>query len=81
LIIVTLERDGCISCGQCWASCPEFFREDPDDGRSAVSERYRIAGKQDEGSAPDRFKECLREAEEACPSEVIRVSPPQPSFD
>ncbi len=81
MIIVTIERNGCISCGQCWANCPEFFEEDPDDGRSAVAERYRIAGKLDEGSAPDRFEVCLREAEKACPAEVIGVSPAQPSFD
>jgi ferredoxin len=81
MIIVTVERDGCISCGQCWAICPEFFEEDPDDSRSAVAEGYRIAGKLDEGSAPDKFEECLRVAEETCPAEVIRVSPVQPSFD
>jgi ferredoxin len=81
MIIVTIERDGCISCGQCWASCPEFFEEDPENGRSMVAERYRIAGKLNEGSAPDLFQECLVEAEEACPAEVIRVSPVQPSFD
>jgi len=81
MIIVTIERDGCISCGQCWASCPEFFEEDPENGRSMVAERYRIAGKLNEGSAPDLFQECLVEAEEACPAEVIRASPPQPSFD
>jgi len=81
MIIVTIERDGCISCGQCWASCPEFFEEDPDDGQSSVAERYRIAGKPGEGSAPDRFEGCLKEAREACPAEVIDVSPVQPSFD
>ncbi|AET64908.1 ferredoxin [Methanothrix harundinacea] len=81
MIILKIERDGCISCGQCWGSCPEFFIEDPDDGRSSVSEERRIAGKLDEGSAPDQFEGCLREAEEACPAEVIQVSPIQPSFD
>jgi len=81
MIIVTIEREGCISCGQCWGSCPEFFEENPDDGWSMVAEKYRIAGKLEEGSAPDQFEDCLREAEDACPAEVIRVSPPQPSFD
>ena len=81
MIIVTLDRSGCISCGECWGSCPEFFIEDPDDGLSSIRENYRIAGKPDEGSAPDQFDKCLREAEEACPAAVIRVSPVQPSFD
>lgn len=81
MIILTVDREGCISCGECWGICPEFFIENPDDGRSAVAEKYRIAGKLDEGLAPDRFEECLRGAEEACPAEVIRASPVQPSFD
>jgi len=81
MIFVTIEREGCISCGQCWGSCPEFFIEDPEDGLSSITEKYRIAGKVDEGSAPDRFEACLKEAEEACPAEAIRVSAIQPSFD
>ena len=81
MIVVTIEREDCISCGQCWGSCPEFFIEDAEDGLSSISEKYRIAGKVDEGSAPDRFEACLKEAEETCPAEVIRVSPIQPSFD
>ena len=81
MIIVKIDRDGCISCGECWGSCPELFIEDPEDGLSSIRERYRIAGKVDEGSDPDQFEACLKEAEEACPAEVIRISPPSPSFD
>jgi len=81
MIVVTIEREGCISCGQCWGSCPDIFIEDPEDGMSSIREVYRIAGKVDEGSALDQFVACLKEAEEACPAEVIRVSPVQPSFD
>ncbi len=81
MIIVTVDRRGCISCGDCWASCPELFIEDPDDGLSSIKENYRIAGRPDEGSAPDQLEGCLRGAEEACPADVIRVSPVQPSFD
>lgn len=43
MIIVTIERDECVSCGQCWASFPEFFEEDPDDGRRAVAGWWGIA--------------------------------------
>lgn len=81
MIVVTIGREGCISCGQCWGSCPQLFIEDHRDGKSSIIEGYRIAGKVDEGSAPDQFEACLKEAEEACPAEVIRVSPIQPSFD
>ena len=80
MILVTIDRNNCISCAQCWTRCPEFFEESPEDGRSMVAEMYRVEGVLDEGSAPDRFEECLREAEEACPAEVIRVAGPPKSF-
>ena len=81
MIVVTIDRNNCISCAQCWTRCPEFFEENPEDGRSMVAEIYRVKGKLDEGSAPDRFEECLGEAEEACPAEIIRVTPAHKSFD
>lgn len=81
MIVVTIERDDCISCAQCWTRCPEFFEESQEDGRSMVAEMYRVEGKLDEGSAPANFEECLREAEEACPAEVISVIQPHKSFD
>ncbi len=82
MINVAIEREDCISCGQCWESCPEFFVKNLDDGLSMVSEKYRIAGKLNEGSAPDQFEDCLRQAEDACPAEVIHTSPIiQPSLD
>lgn len=81
MIIVIVDRSGCISCGECWGRCPEFFMEDPEDGLSSIRDRHRIAGKPDEGKASDQLEGCLRGAEEACPADVIRVSPVQPSFD
>jgi ferredoxin len=81
MTVVTIERDDCISCAQCWTRCPEFFEESPEDGRSMVAEMYRVEGKLNKGSAPDSFEECLREAEEACPAEVIMVTRPRKSFD
>lgn len=81
MILVTIKREGCILGGQCWGSSPELFIEDSEDAKSSIRERYRIAGKPDEGSASDQFEACLKEAREAFPAEVIRMSPPSPSFD
>ncbi len=38
MIVVTIGREGCISCGQCWGSCPQVFIEDPEDGKSSIIE-------------------------------------------
>ena len=58
----TLDRDGCISCGLCAATCPEVFRM-ADDG---VAEVYVNEVPADaEGSAV--------EAQDGCPVSVITV--------
>ncbi len=58
----TLDRDGCISCGLCAATCPEVFRM-ADDG---VAEVYVDEVPADaEGSAV--------EAQDGCPVSVITV--------
>ncbi|MGC8837466.1 MAG: ferredoxin [Anaerolineae bacterium] len=69
---VTLDREECISCGACWADCPEFF-EEGDDGLSQVVERYQVGGNPAEGLAPEDLADCVRSAAEGCPVEVIHV--------
>lgn len=69
---VTLDRDECISCGACWADCPEFF-EEGDDGLSQVVEQYRAGGSLAEGLAPEDLADCVRSAAEGCPVDVIHV--------
>lgn len=71
---VLIDRDGCISCGACWASCPEFYEENPDDNLSQVVEPYRTGGSLAEGDAPDDLVQCATEAAEECPVEVIHVN-------
>ncbi len=58
----TLDRDGCISCGLCAATCPEVFRM-ADDG---IAEVYvEDVPPEAEGSAVD--------AQDGCPVSVITV--------
>ncbi len=71
--LVTIDREGCISCGVCWASCPEFFEENANDNKSQVVETYRSAGSMGEGEAPPQILQSVREAAEACPVTVIAV--------
>ncbi len=58
---VTIDRDGCISCGLCMTMCPEVFRF-ADDG---LSEVYHQPEGGEEKSAKD--------AADGCPVSVIHV--------
>lgn len=81
MINVIIDREGCISCGQCWEACPDFFEENKEDGWSQVAEKSRIAGKLNEGVASEDQEECVKKAAEDCPAQVINVSPPAQGFD
>ena len=70
---VTIDRDECIMCGACYAMCPEFFEEDPDDGFSQVIEEYRVDGDPGKGKAPGELEECVTDAAEGCPVEIIHI--------
>jgi len=69
---VTIEREECISCGACWAACPQFFEENPDDYWSQVVEEYRLDGELGKGEAPQGL-DCVTEAADVCPVEIIHV--------
>jgi len=60
---VTIDRDGCISCGLCTNICPEVFYM-ADDGIAAVSKDI----------VPDDLKESVAEAAESCPVSVIHTT-------
>jgi ferredoxin len=70
---VLIERDGCISCGTCEDICPEFFQLSPSDTLSTVTPPYRVNDKIDEGDVPLELRECVDDAAEACPAQVIHV--------
>jgi ferredoxin len=74
-IKVHLDRDECISCAVCWASCEEVFEENPEDGLTQIVELYRDDDDLSEGTIPATLEDCVREAAEDCPVDVIRVSP------
>ncbi len=58
----TIDRDGCISCGLCAATCPEVFRM-ADDGLAEVCV----------DEIPGEAEGCAVEAQEGCPVSVITV--------
>jgi ferredoxin len=81
MINVSIDREHCISCGQCWESCPNFFEANPDDGWSQVAAKFRIAGKMNEGVAFEDLEACVKQASKDCPAQVINVSPPAMGFE
>ena len=75
---VTIDREGCISCAACWTTCPDFFEENPEDGRSQVIAAFRPEGKPGEGTVgegtvPQGKEECVTNAAEGCPVQVIHL--------
>ena len=58
---VRINRDGCISCGLCVATCPEIFRI-ADDG---LAEVYK--------EPSEEFADQIQEAADNCPVQVIEV--------
>lgn len=66
---ITINREGCISCGACEAACPEVFIL-AEDGFSAIVERFR-KGKMGYGEVGDELMECATKGKEVCPVQVI----------
>ncbi|MEL7625051.1 MAG: ferredoxin [Clostridiales bacterium] len=56
-----IDRDGCISCGLCYDTCPEVFRVG-DDGLAEVW-----------GEVKEDNYDLAKEAEEGCPVSVITI--------
>ncbi len=71
---VTIDRDGCISCANCWTVCPDVFEENPEDAKSRIVERYRGVTDPGEGEAPAELADCARQAADECPVSVIEVA-------
>jgi ferredoxin len=68
---IAIDRDGCISCGNCEAMCPQVFKLQVEgDGKAAIVEQYR---KEDlsKGEVGDDLRTCIETARDGCPVQVI----------
>jgi ferredoxin len=70
---VTIDREACTSCGLCWAECPGFFTENPNDNKSQVVETHRISGEPAMGLAPPHLLPLVQQAADSCPVSAIVV--------
>lgn len=70
---VSIDRDGCVQCGNCYGEdCPDVFGQD-DSGTSQINEKYRVGGDLAKGSVPDDLKACVAAAVGSCPTDVISM--------
>jgi len=70
---VTIERNTCVSCGNCWDSCPDFFEQNPDDSFSQVIEKFRTGKNVGEGTPTEEQEACVKDAADLCPVTIIRI--------
>lgn len=69
---VSIDREGCISCGNCWSICPSVFEQNKDDGKSQVIKKFRVKDDISKGEVNEEIKS-LNEAENSCPVNVIHL--------
>lgn len=73
MVTCEIERMDCTSCGTCWDSCPDFFEQNSDDSFSQINEKYRIENDIAKGEVPADLEDCVKEAVDICPVQIIRL--------
>ena len=68
---ITIDRDGCIECGNCTSVCAEVFELKSGEPAS-IKEKYRT-GAPDKGEAGENLDKCVNDAATSCPVAVITV--------
>ncbi|MCE4608943.1 MAG: ferredoxin [Desulfurococcales archaeon] len=67
-------RDSCISDMVCVSICGEVFQINDDDGKSEIVPQFRVSPDNNaEGEVPDDLKDCVQEAADSCPVNIIIV--------
>jgi len=71
---VTIDREDCTMCGVCWEECPDFFEQSDDDDLSRVVDEYASDDEGAGGKVPENLEDCVREAAEGCPVDIIHLA-------
>ncbi|ALU11636.1 ferredoxin [Ignicoccus islandicus DSM 13165] len=71
---VTIEVEKCISDAVCVHLCPDVF-EMNEEYKSVIVEQYRVDGNPAIGIVPEELKDCVEQAAQACPVQIIHVEP------
>ncbi len=67
---IVIDRDGCIECGACEATCPDVFQLKEGE-KASIVEKYRSNGLPEKGTVGEDLSDCAQEAADSCPVEVI----------
>lgn len=70
---ITIDREGCISCGACWSICPVIYEQNAEDAKSQIAEKFQVNNNMAEGKVEDGLAEAARQGADACPVQVISV--------
>ena len=70
MVKINIDRESCIECGSCEATCPEVFKL-PSGEKSTVVEKYRTDGRPEQGEVPAEQEACTQEAADLCPVNAI----------
>ncbi len=66
-------RDNCISDMVCVSICPDVFEMNPEDNKCQIVEKWREGGNIAVGVVPADLKDCVNDAANACPVQIIHV--------
>ena len=73
-IRVKIDREQCIADMVCVSLCPDVFEMDPNDGKASIKAEYRVdPNDPSTGEVPDSLKECVENAANSCPVNIIHV--------
>jgi ferredoxin len=67
---ITIDRDACIMCGACEATCDQVFKL-PQSDKSTIVEKYRINGRPEAGEIPKDLESCAQGSVDGCPVSAI----------
>jgi len=69
---VEINQDGCTECGGCEEACSEVFVVESGE-KAKIVEKYQTDGS-DKGEVGEELSDCVKEAEDVCPVDVITTS-------
>ncbi len=69
---VSIDRDGCIECGVCEATCPDVF-ELKDNEKARIVPKFRQNGNPAAGEVGSDQESCAKDAADGCPVSVIKA--------
>ncbi len=68
---VSINQDECIECGLCQQACSEVFVVESGE-KASIAKKHQTSGPA-EGKVGDKLGDCVQEAADGCPVEVITI--------